>query len=86
MNSQQNGNWIKKILVNYLEIYENLIDSFLNGVRLVYLLEELKFIEMKRISIWLTKNMDGATDLRRKISKTKNLSQLNGILHNIFDG
>ncbi len=73
-------------MINYIKIYENLIDGFLDEVRLNYPIEEFKFIEMKRNSIWLTKKIDEATDLRRKISETKNLSQLNGVLHNIFDG
>ena len=69
----------------YIKIYENLIDDFLEGIKIYYPQEEFKFIEMKRNSIWLTKFMVEATDLRRKLSVTKNLSQLNGVLQNIFD-
>ena len=68
-----------------VKIYENLLDDFLDGIMFKFPLEEWKFIELKRNSIWLTKNIKNATEFRRKLSSTKNLKQLDIVLENIFD-
>ena len=67
-----------------IEIYEQMIDSFLENSTLKYPLEEFKFVELKRNAIWLTKNMDNSTEIRIKLSKTKNLKELKIILKDIF--
>ncbi|TFG22795.1 MAG: tRNA-dihydrouridine synthase family protein [Promethearchaeota archaeon] len=74
----------KTLMREHVELYERLLDDFLDGTTHNYSLEEYKFIELKRNSIWLTKNIDNSTDLRRKISKTKNLKQLKLVLENIL--
>ena len=46
---------------------------------------ERKFMELKRNSIWLTKNIQSSTDIRIKISRAKNLDELRDIFEQIFD-
>jgi tRNA-dihydrouridine synthase B len=65
-----------------IEIYEKYIDDFLLDINYQY--NDFKFIELKRNSIWLTKLMKGATELRKKLSKTKNLHELTLELENYF--
>ena len=75
----------KTLMRERVKLYENLLDDFLDGTTLHYPLEEYKFIELKRNSIWLTKNIRYSTELRRKLSDTKNLSQLNRVIQTIID-
>jgi tRNA-dihydrouridine synthase B len=75
-----------ELMRKYLEIYENMINEYLDGVMFKYPKEEYRFIELKRNSIWLTKSIDNSTDIRTEISKTKNLNQLKMALENIFNG
>jgi len=70
---------------NYIEIYEKIVDDFLEGINLNYSNAEYKFIEMKRNSIWLTKNIENSTDIRRKISNTKNLTQLRNCIESFLE-
>lgn len=74
----------KTLMRERVERYERLLDDFLDGITFKYSLEEYKFIELKRNSIWLTKNIENSTDLRRKLSDTRNLKQLKVVLENIL--
>ncbi|GAH96086.1 unnamed protein product, partial [marine sediment metagenome] len=67
----------------YLKIYEQFLDNFMEGIKLKYSLEQYKFTELKRNSIWLTKNIKNSTYIRRELSKTKDLKHLKIILNNI---
>ncbi len=75
----------KEVMRNYVQIYDSLIDDFINGIPVKYPSKEYKFIELKRNSIWLTKSIKDSSILRRIISESKNLNQLNMVLQNIFD-
>ena len=65
-----------------IEIYEQIIDKFLEDVKLNHSHEEFKFVELKRNSIWLTKNIENSTIIRRELSKTKNLNHLKETIQN----
>jgi tRNA-dihydrouridine synthase len=65
------------------ELYETYIDKFLDGIALNYSHEEYKFIELKRNAIWLTKDIENSTSIRRELNKAKNLIQLKNTLHGI---
>ncbi len=71
------------LMKEYLKIYEQFLDNFMEGIKLKYSLEQYKFTELKRNSIWLTKNIKNSTYIRRELSKTKNLKHLKIILNNI---
>jgi len=73
-----------KIMEKYLKIYENTIDEFLNGVTHPLGNQEIKFIELKRNAIWLSKNIDNSTKIRYQLSKSKTFIQLKEILSNFF--
>ena len=70
---------------NNIEIYEEIIDQFLEGISLKHSHEEFKYLELKRNAIWLTKNIEDSTILREKLSKTKNLKQLRNRLEECFN-
>ena len=59
-----------------IELYEEIIDEFLEGITLKHTHEGFKLLELKRNSIWLTKNIEDSAVLREKMSKSKNLNQL----------
>ncbi|TKJ21777.1 MAG: hypothetical protein CEE43_08795 [Promethearchaeota archaeon Loki_b32] len=67
----------------YIKIYEDLIDDFLNGISYLINNEEIKFKELKRNAIWLTKNIRNSTPVRRDLSKVKNILQLKTIIERI---
>lgn len=77
--SKNNSDLVKK----YIGIYEELIDEFLNGISYPISNEEMKFIELKRNAIWLTKNIKNSSNFRTQISRTKNLKQLKTTLDEI---
>lgn len=80
-----NNNDIKKFKSN-IELYEKYIDKFIEGNKLINIsIEEYKFIEFKRNSIWLTKNLKNSSIFRTKLSKTKDLISLKKELQLIFD-
>ncbi|MFX1556771.1 MAG: tRNA-dihydrouridine synthase family protein, partial [Promethearchaeota archaeon] len=83
--SFSNNNDIKKFKKN-VELYEKCIDEFIEGYKLINIsLDEYKFIELKRNSIWLTKNIKDSSSIRTKLSKTKNLITLKKGLQCVFD-
>jgi tRNA-dihydrouridine synthase B len=69
-------------MIHYLEIYEQIIDEFSEGLKLVSL-EDYKLVELQRNAIWLTKNLKDSTDIRSELSKTKTLIQLKTFLDNV---
>ncbi len=75
----------KTLMRERVELYKRVLDDFVDGTKFQFPLEEYKFIELKRNSIWLTKNIKNSTDLRRKLSETRNLRQLKLVLEDIFN-
>ncbi len=74
---------IKKDFVlfkKYIKIYEDLIDEYINGISYPISNEEIKFKELKRNAIWLTKNIRNSTSVRCDLSKAKNILQLKTII------
>ncbi|MFX1343733.1 MAG: tRNA dihydrouridine synthase [Promethearchaeota archaeon] len=84
-NAKQNT-FIKSFnnVKKYIEIYEESIDEYLQGISHPISNEEIKFIELKRNSIWLTKNIRNSSHIRRQISNSRNLTQLKNTLKSIF--
>ncbi len=74
----------RNMMEKKLEIYENTIDEFLNGITHPLGNQEIKFIELKRNAIWLSKNIDNSTKIRYQLSKSKTLIQLKETLSNFF--
>ncbi|MFX0026933.1 MAG: tRNA dihydrouridine synthase [Candidatus Hermodarchaeota archaeon] len=69
-----------------IQLYEDCIDEFTNnGFTISHSIDDYKFKELKRNSIWLTKNIDDSTLLRKKISYAKNLRELKETLQQIYD-
>jgi len=68
-----------------LKIYEEVIDELLESNFYPYGAEEFKFRELKRNTIWLTKDIRNSTKIRTKLSKTKNLEQLKTTINEIFN-
>jgi tRNA-dihydrouridine synthase B len=75
----------KNIMEKYVNMYEKCIDEFLYEINNPVDNELIKFIELKRNSIWLSKKINRSTEIRDKLSKAKNLVQLKEILINYFD-
>ena len=74
------------IMKERIELYEKTIENFLKGIKLQYSLEAYTFVELKRNSIWFTRNIKTSTSLRRAISNAKNLKDLKNILNEIYKG
>jgi len=71
-------------LMNKIEIYKKCIEEFIDDkLNLSYSSERYEFLELKRNSIWLSKEIENSTQIRIKISKTKNLKELNTTLNEI---
>jgi nifR3 family TIM-barrel protein len=75
----------RETMERYVGIYENTIDEFLNGISHPISNELVKFIELKRNAIWLSKNIDNSTKIRTRLSKTKDLKQLKDLLNDYFN-
>lgn len=75
----------RDIMKKYINLYENSIDEFLNGISHPLYNEQIKFIESKRNAIWLSKNIDKSTSIRNQLSKAKNLIQVKEILNKFFN-
>jgi len=74
------------LMEKHLKLYEKVIDDYLIDTKFNYTHDEFKFAELKRNSIWLTKNIERSTNFRTKISKTKTLDQLKTTLDKYFEG
>ncbi len=73
----------KEKMLQNIEIYKRCLDEFLNGIILPRNINEYKFMELKRNSIWLAKSIKNSAIIRRQISNTKNLKQLELVLNNM---
>ena len=79
-----NNNLIK--MKKNIDLYEHCINNYLDeNTEFSYHIKRYKFMELKRNSIWLTKNIPTSTDIRIKISKAKTLDELRDIFEQIFD-
>jgi tRNA-dihydrouridine synthase B len=75
----------KEKMEKYVKIYEDSIEEFLDGITYPLGNDEIRLIELKRNSIWLSKNIENSTLIRTQISKAQNMTQLKKILGNYFD-
>ncbi|MFX0024278.1 MAG: tRNA dihydrouridine synthase [Candidatus Hermodarchaeota archaeon] len=75
----------KNIMERNINLYENSIDEFLNGITHPLGNTTIKFVELKRNAIWLSKNIKRSTQIRTQLSKAKDLVQLKEILINFFN-
>ena len=65
-----------------IRLYERCVNEYLDdNFEIPYSFEKYKFVELRRNLIWLSKNIQGSTDLRIKISKTKTLEELDKIIN-----
>ena len=67
----------------YIQLFEECINEYLTGFSHPKGNKEIKFIELKRNAIWLTKNIANSAKYRRTLSTTKNIKQLKSILEEI---
>jgi tRNA-dihydrouridine synthase B len=75
----------KNTMKRYLTIYENCIDEYLSGINHPIDKELIKYYELKRNAIWLSKSIRKSTQIRNILSKVKNLVQLKKALNNYFN-
>jgi len=75
----------REIMEKYINYYEKSIDEFLDGISHPLGNEIIKFVELKRNAIWLSKNIDNSTQIRIQLSKAKNLIELKNILYKYFN-
>ena len=76
-------NNVKK-MKEHIRLYESCVEEFLdNNYEIPYSLEKYKYKELRRNLIWLSKNIQGSTDLRIKISKTKTLEDLEQLINSL---
>jgi tRNA-dihydrouridine synthase B len=75
----------KEKMEKYVKIYEDSIEEFLDGISHPLGNDEIKLIELKRNSIWLSKNIVNSTLIRTQISKAQNMFQLKETLSNFFN-
>ena len=73
-----------KKLKEHIRLYERCVNEYSDdNFEIPYSLEKYKFMELRRNLIWLSKNIQGSTNLRIKISKTKTLEELDQIINNL---
>jgi tRNA-dihydrouridine synthase B len=75
----------KEKMEKYVKIYEDSIEEFLDGITYPLGNDEIRLIELKRNSIWLSKNIENSTLIRTQISKAQNMFQLKETLSNFFN-
>lgn len=68
------------LLKERFELYERIIEQYLEGIDLPFSLEAYKLTELKRNSIWMTKNIKDARKLRGELSHAKNIEDLKKII------
>lgn len=71
------------ILRKFFNIYEEIIDGFLDSISYPYENEKFKYNELKRNAIWLTKGIEKSTAIRTRLSVAKNLTQLKMIIKDV---
>ncbi|MHA1479551.1 MAG: tRNA dihydrouridine synthase [Promethearchaeota archaeon] len=70
-----------KKMKDHIRLYERCVNGYLDdNFEISYSFKKYKFMELRRNLIWLSKRIQGLTDLRIKISKTKTLEELNQII------
>jgi len=68
----------------HIRLYERCVNDYLDDkFEIPYSIKKYKFMELRRNLIWLSKNIQGSTDLRIQISKTKTLEELDQIINNL---
>lgn len=71
-----------KKMKEHIRLYERCVNDYLDdNFDIHYSTEKYKFMELRRNLIWLSKSIQGSTDLRIKISKTKTLEELDQIIN-----
>lgn len=66
----------------HIKLYERCINDYLDdNFEIPYSFEKYKFMELRRNLIWLSRRIQGSSDLRIKISKTKTLEELHQIIN-----
>lgn len=73
----------KNVMKQNIELYKKCLDELLNGIILPRNINEYKFVELKRNSIWLAKGIKNSAIIRKQISNSKNLEHLELILNTI---
>ena len=73
------------LVCKYLSIYERIFDDIdYSECKSINSIEEIKFAELKRNAIWLTKFIENSKNMRIELSKTKNLKELRFSINNII--
>jgi len=74
--SKRNFDLIKE----YLRIYEEIVDEFLNGISHPLGNDKIKFIELKRNAIWLIRDIQNSKIIRHQLNKAKSIQEIKTIL------
>ena len=73
-----------KKMKEHIRLYERCVNEYLKeNFEIPYSTDKYKFMELRRNLIWLSKNIQGSTDLRIKISRTKTLEALEQIIDSL---
>ncbi|MFX0000601.1 MAG: tRNA dihydrouridine synthase [Candidatus Hodarchaeota archaeon] len=72
----RNINQIKE----FIRIFEEKINEFLDGISHPLGNEEIKFIELKRNAIWLMKDIEKSKIIRHQLNKAKSIKQIKTIV------
>lgn len=67
-----------------ISLYEKILDHYLEEINLPMDKQEYKFRELRRNSIWLTKGIKSAVNLRNKLNQVKNMVQLRDFYKETF--
>ncbi|MFX0070022.1 MAG: tRNA dihydrouridine synthase [Candidatus Hermodarchaeota archaeon] len=70
----------RELMRSYIEIFEKILEDFLDGIDISYSKYDYRFVELKRNAIWLTKNIENSTTIRKKLGESKTLKQLKTFL------
>jgi len=69
----------------YINIYENIIDEIdYSACQSANSIDEIKFVELKRNAIWLTRFIESSKSMRIELSKLKSLKDLRLTLERLF--
>ena len=73
-----------KKMKEHIRLYDSCVNEYLDeNFEIPYSIEKYKFMELRRNLIWLSKDIQGSTDLRIKISRTKTLEALEQIIDSL---
>ncbi len=73
-----------KLMKKRLEIYEKIMNEFIQDISLTRDIKEYKFKELKRNAIWLTRNIQFSNKYRYNLCLARNLRDLRKILDIIY--